>query len=288
MFENVLVGVDGRQGGRDAIALASRLVGSDGKITLAHVHSGMLAPVHAATPGMVAQEREAAGQLLEQARAAAGITAELLEIESLHPGRALHQHAEEHHADLIVVGSCARSMLGRAMLGDDTRAALNGAPCAIAIASLGFAAHPAIGKIGVGYDESPESKAALAAARDLGAGTDAVLRALEVISIPSYAYVGYVAPTAMEDIDQEIEQANERLSQQLDGVHARAVWGLTGEELANFGDELDLLVVGSRSFGPLKRLILGSTADYLQRHARCSLLVLPRTATEDRLAAGRA
>ncbi len=288
MFENVLVGVDGRQGGRDAIALASRLARDSGKITLAHVHSGLLAPIHVATPGMVAQERETAGMLLEQERAAAGITAELLEIESLHPGRALHQLAEEHHADLIVVGSCARSMLGRAMLGDDTRAALNGAPCAIAIASLGFASHPAIGKIGVGYDESPESKAALAVARDLGAGKGAVLRALEVISIPSYAYAGYVAPTAMQDIDREIEQANERLSQQLDGVKARAVWGLTGEELANFGDDLDLLVVGSRSFGPLKRLILGSTADYLQRHARCSLLVLPRAATEDRLAAGGA
>ncbi len=28
----------------------------------------------------------------------------------------------------------------------------------------------------------------------------------------------------------------------------------------------------------MKRLVLGSTSDYLQRHARCSLLVLPRVA----------
>jgi nucleotide-binding universal stress UspA family protein len=56
------------------------------------------------------------------------------------------------------------------------------------------------------------------------------------------------------------------------------VSGLTGEELAAFGDELDLLVVGSRGYGAVKRLVLGSTSEYLQRHARCSLLVLSRAA----------
>ena len=50
----------------------------------------------------------------------------------------------------------------------------------------------------------------------------------------------------------------------------------TGEELAAFGDGLDLLVVGSRSYGPVRRLVSGSTSDFLQRHARCSLLVLVR------------
>jgi hypothetical protein len=42
--------------------------------------------------------------------------------------------------------------------------------------------------------------------------------------------------------------------------------------------QLDILVVGSRGYGPVRRLVLGSTADYLERHARCSLLVLPRAA----------
>ena len=42
---------------------------------------------------------------------------------------------------------------------------------------------------------------------------------------------------------------------------------------------LDLLVVGSRNYGPVKRLVLGSTSNYLARHARGPLLVLPRVAT---------
>jgi nucleotide-binding universal stress UspA family protein len=130
MFKNVLVGVDGRPGGRDAIALASRLADPNGKLTLVHVHSSDLRPSHAITPALVAEERQRAHKLLEEERAAAGIEAELISAVSMSPGRGLHERAEEQHADLIVVGSCSHGAFGRAMLGDDTRAALNGAPCA--------------------------------------------------------------------------------------------------------------------------------------------------------------
>jgi len=41
MFVKVLVGVDGLQGGRDAVALARILVPADGEITLAHVYGGV-------------------------------------------------------------------------------------------------------------------------------------------------------------------------------------------------------------------------------------------------------
>ena len=74
-----------------------------------------------------------------------------------------------------------------------------------------------------------------------------------------------------------LAEANDRLKE-LSGVEARAVYGLAGEELAAFGDQVEILVVGSRSYGPVRRLVLGSTSDYLERHARCSLLVLPRSA----------
>ena len=73
-------------------------------------------------------------------------------------GRGLHEQAEEQDADLLVVGSCSHGAFGRAMLGDDTRAALNGAPCAVAIAPRGYAEHPEpIAKVGVAYNDSPES-----------------------------------------------------------------------------------------------------------------------------------
>jgi nucleotide-binding universal stress UspA family protein len=279
MFKNVLVGVDGRPNGRDAIALASHLTDPDGKLTLAHIHTGDLRPSHAIAPGLVREEREASHKLLEQERAAADVKAELTSIVSMSPGRGLHEQAEEQNADLIVVGSCSHGAFGRAMLGDDTRAALNGAPCAVAIAPLGYADGRApITKVGVAYNSSPESKAALAMARTLAAPTRAEVHALDVVSIPTVAYTGIIPPALGDSVDLMLQEATSRMSK-LPDVEGRAVYGLAGEELAAFGDQVDLLVVGSRSYGPVKRLVLGSTSDYLERHARCSLLVLPRVVT---------
>ncbi len=282
MFKNVLVGVDGRANGRDAIALASRLTDPDGKLTLAHVHSGNLRPSHAIAPAMVREEQHASHKLLEAERTTSDAKAELQSIVSMSPGRGLHEQAEEQNADLIIVGSCSHGAFGRAMLGNDTRAALNGAPCAVAVAARGYAerasgAGSQIAKVGVAYNASPESKAALAIAQELAASTSATVHALEVVSIPTYAYTGIIPPAIGDSIEVMIQEANSRM-QELPDVEGRAVYGLAGEELAAFGDQVDILVVGSRGYGPVKRLVLGSTSDYLQRHARCSLLVLPRVA----------
>jgi nucleotide-binding universal stress UspA family protein len=278
MFKNVLVGVDGSHNGHDAVALASRLAGAEAKLTLAHVRPGELHPLHAITPGLLAEERQASIALLEKERDATETAAELVSVVAASPGAGLHRQAEEQGADLIVVGSCSRGAFGRAMIGDDTRAALNGSPCAVAIAARGYAEHPTpVGRVGVAYNESSESRAALAVAREVAAPTRAEVLVLEVVSIPTYAYTGLMPPAIGESIESVLSQARERLGK-IPDVRARAVYGLTGEELAAFGDEVDVLVVGSRGYGPVRRLVLGSTSDYLERHARCSLLVLPRGA----------
>ena len=62
----------------------------------------------------------------------------------------------------------------------------------------------------------------------------------------------------------------------LDGVEAEAIYGGPREELARLGGEVDLLIVGSRSYGPVHRMFLGTTSTYLTRHIGCPLLVLPR------------
>jgi nucleotide-binding universal stress UspA family protein len=276
MFKNVLVGVDGSSHGRDAIALASRLTDSDGKLTLAHVRNAELNPFEAITPGLVKEEREASEKLLAKESENANASAELVSVVAMEAGQGLHLRAAEQQADLLVVGSSSHGVLGRAMLGDDTRAALNGAPCAVAIAAVGYSEHPSpIAKVGVAYNESPESKQALALARELAAAAGATVHALEVVSIPTYAFIGMSPPLLGETVDAMLQEASARIGA-LPGVEARAVYGLVGEELAQFGDAVDILLVGSRSYGPLRRLVLGSTSNYLERHARCSLLVLPR------------
>jgi nucleotide-binding universal stress UspA family protein len=290
VFERAIVGVDGRPTGRDAVALASRLVGPQGTLTLANVHPGELRPVEAVTPARTTEKRGASHELLERERAEAEVEAELVSFLATSPGRGLHDLAEERGGDLLVVGSCSRGVVGRAMLGDDTRAALNGAPCAVAVAARSYAEHPLpLARVGIGYDGSPESEAALAAARAVAAQHRAKLVALEVVSVPTYSFTGLTPPALGDVIDALLTDAKERVGA-LEGVEGRAVYGLAGEELAAFGDDVDLLVVGSRNYGPLRRLVLGSTSDYLARHARCSLLVLPRQAprAQDAAAAGAA
>ncbi len=275
MFKNVVVGVDGAANGYDAIALGTRLTEPDGRLTLVHVHGGELNPSHALVPGYLEAERDASMKLLRQGRDAAQRGAELVSVVAMSVGRALHVQAEEGEADLIVVGSCERGLIGRTVLGDDTRAALMGAPCAVAIASSGYAEHPVpFANVGVAYDESPESDAALALAREIAAPTRATVRALEVLALPSYPYTG-LAVMAGADLDVVLGEANDRLAE-LPGVDARAVFGLAGEALASFSEQVDILVTGSRGYGPARRLMFGSTTRYLERHSRCSLLVLPR------------
>jgi len=66
----------------------------------------------------------------------------------------------------------------------------------------------------------------------------------------------------------------------LEDVEGDVRYGDPSEELAQIGEGLDLLVVGSRSYGPVDRLFSGSTSNYLARHTPCPLLVLPRVLLE--------
>jgi nucleotide-binding universal stress UspA family protein len=279
MFSNVLVGVDGSPNGRDAVALARQLQDPGAKLTLAHVYGGELGLSRAiATPAGVQNGQEASDELLLRERAAAGVDAHLQSVESVNPGRGLHQLAEQGGADLLVVGSCRHGAVGRVMLGDDTRSALNGAPCAVAIAPHAYARGAApIASIGVGYNGPAESAGALAVAHELAGRTAASVHVLDVVSIPTAAYSGFMTPPIGDSIEAMLQDAESRMTS-LKDVQKSAIYGIAGEELAAFGDRVDLLVVGSRGYGPLLRLVLGSTSDYLQRHARCPLLVLPRAA----------
>ena len=275
MFKQIVVGVDGRAGGRDALALAKLLVVAGGELTLAHVVPGD-AHAYGASAAHEAPEAERAEALLETVREETGVEAHLCWRRSSSVGRGLHELCELIGADLVTVGSSRRGLLGRVLIGDDTSAALNGAPCSIAIAPTNYAQQPdAMREIGVGYDGSPESEHALSVARMLASASGAKLSALETVSLPSDAFLG---PGAVDNTPQGIlEDARGRIAA-LGDVEPHAEYGQPAEELALYSASLDLLIVGSRGYGPIGRLIHGSTSQQLAHSARCPLLVLTRTA----------
>jgi nucleotide-binding universal stress UspA family protein len=229
MFSRVLVGDDGRSGGRDAAALAEQLADPSTHPELAHVHP----PV----------------------------------------GSELHRVAHSRSVDLLVVGSASHPRAGVALPSDHARAALNGAPCAVAIAPIGYATHPGqIATIGVADNGSPESTTALAAARELAARDGLTITALSVVDLPSLEPTPVATDAALR---ARLDAERDRLAA-ADGVDGEAVYGDVGKALVEFSEQVDLLLVGSRGHGPVGRLFLGSTSNYLARHARCPLLVLPR------------
>jgi nucleotide-binding universal stress UspA family protein len=277
MFERILVGVDGHEGGRDAIALAKQLVSESGRITLAHIYPGEPYVWRGGNPAYWPLEEEEVVAMLEAARSQANIDADFRYSPVPPVGRRLHELAEDVAADLLVVGSSRRGLWGRVMLGDDMRGALNGAPCAVAVAPAGYvdAPHP-IHAVGVGYDGSFQSAHALTTARRLASELGAGLSAFQVVTVPARVYMGAGAPDAMS-VDVLADRARARIAD-LGGVEPHAVYGDPADELARFAASVDLLVVGSRDYGPVGRLIHGSTSGELARRCRCPLLVLTRAA----------
>lgn len=277
MFRQIVIGVDDQQGGRDAITLARKLLAHDGELTFAHVYAGDPFLYRGASAAVQRSERQSALEMLEKVREEIGVEAHLRWRGAPSVGQGLHESCELIDADLLVVGSSRRSLLGRVLIGDDTRAALNGAPCAIAIAPAGYARGPAVMReIGVGYNGSPESEHALEMARVLAADAGAKLSAFEAIVLP-VAYFSAGRQLLSDAVDAVVAEARERINA-LGGVEAHAAYGHPAEELALYSASLDLLVVGSRGYGPLGRLFHGSTSVELARTARCPLLVLPRSA----------
>lgn len=269
MFEKILIGVDGLQGGRDAIALAVRLAAPEAELTLAHIEA---APVGAVTR----LDRTRSEGLLRQEREVAGIEAQLMAGFAMTVGGGLHEMAEDLGADLLVVGSSHRGRLGRVVLGDDCVGALNGASCAIGVASRGYAGTGGrFRTIGVGHDYSAESRHALDVARALAERYGARLKVFHVVSLPEVTEEKPVPADWPAEIDTLTERNAGRL-RELGDVEPVVSYGGPGEELASGSGEVDLMVVGSRGFGPVERVFHGSVSHYLVQHARSPVLVLPR------------
>ena len=287
MFGKAIVGVDESNEGRDAIALAKQLVARGGKLTLADVvTTSAWEPLayraaNAAGAGAKSGEREHAEELLRTAHAQAGnafgrsaISTKVVWSPSV--GRGLHELAATEGAVLLVLGSSRRGMLGRVLVGDHTRAALNGAPCAVAVAPAGYRDHfGAVRRIGVGYDGSLDSEQALEVGRRLAAAHHAELSACTAVTVP-LPTIG-PGPMPLSDvIEPLLHHAREQIAE-LGEVAPLAGYGPPVEVLANYSASVELLVVGSRSYGPIGRLVHGSTSYELARAARCALLVLPRS-----------
>jgi nucleotide-binding universal stress UspA family protein len=285
----VIVGVDGSERSADALALADVLGPALGRpVVMAFVHPyGQLSSLLA--EGEYEQlVREAAEATFDQVREHLPSVPErrmqLVSEDSAAAG--LNALAERERAALIVIGPSHRSRVGRILAGGTGERLLSGAPAPVAVAPGGYAAAGArLQAVGCGFDGSPESRVALAWADKLARAVAAQLRVIAVHEpvAPVSLAVGAGLPTAsLNDVlrrqrREQLDQAVSALHSDLD-VSATLLDGAAADVLARATRELDLLVLGSRAYGPLRAVLLGSVSSRLVRSAESPLVVVPRAA----------
>jgi nucleotide-binding universal stress UspA family protein len=295
MFKTIVVGVDGREGGRDALSLAARLARiGGGDLIAVRVLSLDYYFTRSGAPAFTAIAKRDAKRDLERELAEAAIEAELRVLDDASQTRALHRVAEEAAADLIVIGSTSHNPIGRVFIGDHAAGTLHGSPCPVAVAPHGLAGRERleVERIGVGFDGGPEATQALAFAARLArdGGARLVIRFVVPSSIDAVALTAYDP----DWLNRATHRASEVLARAVAGLDVEATGDLAVgspvEELVDLSEAVDLLVVGSRGWGPVRRTLAGGTAVGLMRKARSPVLIVPRGAAtgqpgERRLAA---
>jgi nucleotide-binding universal stress UspA family protein len=208
------------------------------------------------------------------------------------PAEALYGVAEREQAMLLVVGSTHRGALGRVLPGSVGASLLHGAPCGVACAPRDYATRSEhrLRRVGVAFDGSPEAWTALESGIALAERLRAAFTVLAVAEPPAYGYATSLsALTAGEyqTYEQEakrraLDSAVSRVPADL-AVEARLMNGDAGALIAQASADFDLLLLGSRGYGPLRRTLLGSVATEVMDSAECPVLVLPRGAGMDPL-----
>lgn len=76
---------------------------------------------------------------------------------------------------------------------------------------------------------------------------------------------------------RQFETMLDRAAQEVDGEY-RMLMGDPGRSITEMSADVDLLVTGSRGYGTVGTVLLGSVSRHLVDHAQCPVLVVPRPA----------
>lgn len=276
-FHRVVVAFDGSPQSMDALALALRLRDPlEGVLTLACTVTGRRwhAAPHVQRPDAPVPEEIAS--MFADARATMippGVHVRQRAPVAPSAARGLTELAEAEHADLIVIGSSGHGEAGRIRLERTAGRLLQGAPGAVAIAPGDCRETDDFRHIGIAFDGSPEASAALDAGYRIAARCGAAVTLL----------------WALPEIGPEPLRREARLhaDEVLDAAADAAPPGVNPRTLLLHGEPghvihrscdgvVDLLVTGSRGYGPMHRALLGSVSEALTEGATHPVLVMPR------------
>lgn len=197
------------------------------------------------------------------------------------PARALLDAATE--ADLLVVGARGLGGFRGLMLGSVSQRCLNDATVPVAIVrAVEHRNAQRTERIVVGVDGSETSQRALRWALAEGRGRKASVEVVHAWQIP---YAGhYPHMTNMIDLSTYEEASRKVLDDALaaEGADDHAVpikrtsiQGGAAATIVDLAEDADLVVLGSRGLGAVKKMLLGSVTMQVTHHSQCPVVVIP-------------
>jgi nucleotide-binding universal stress UspA family protein len=284
----LVIGYDGAPGGADALALGlgwARQLSVRAVIVTVYPGPAPIGPGRVDVE-WVADRRREAERLLDEALTVSS-PATSVEFKAVGSGSAshgLHDVAEELGASLIVLGSQTERRLLATSTGERVIA---GAPCPVAMPPRGWrdrASHD-LGRIGVAFVPTPDGREALRIAAMLALRVGAHLHVVTVVAGPAEVMsyrIGedvdrmYVS-AAKETFEQSIEQAISELASDITASGEVIVGDDPVEMLAAMANSsFDAFFVGSRGYGPIRRVLLGGVASRLLRRLDIPAVIVPR------------
>lgn len=284
-----LAGYDGSAASRAAVDLTRRLARATGaRVVAAHVFPVGPPVAQPMGPGLVPRfDEDLAARAAESAERLLAGLGEDIEHRAVPDGSApagLHGLAGIERAALVAVGATSRGAIGRIVPGSIAERVIHGAECAV-LAVPPHEGDPPIETILVPYDGREEAERALETAIALAERLGASLLLVAVVETALlYTRPGDDAARLDHELGLHLRDGLDHAVEMVDGrvpVRTELVVGSAREALVDIARSgADLVVSGSRAYGPLRSVLLGGVSRHLVDHAPCPVLVVPRGTTK--------
>lgn len=198
----------------------------------------------------------------------------------------LKKRGEEQDAWAIVVGSTHRGAMGRLVPGSVADRLVHTARCPVAIAPRGYADRAGGGfrRVAVAYDGSPEAEAALGEAVGVAERAQAGLRVIAVVhstpdpDVTPYAHGSYRRRRdAQSAVRRVLASLPRTLKPEGTVISGGPIPGILDDSEAA---DVDLMVIGSHGFGPLRSALVTSVSAGVRNAIACPVIVVPHRAAE--------
>ena len=305
MFRNILVPLDAYPASEKAIPLAIDVATASGAhLHLMHVMDFLTMPPYARSISPQAWwsgkggnlARDYVERIADHIRSTSDLEVSVA-VRSSAVVPALLAELRDRHIDLIVMGTHARSVVGRMWLGSVAEPMMRASLCPILLKRvpehLPIRESTRVRKILVPLDGSPTAEAALDSAAHLATAMQAKVTLLHVLSMAPMVtpvfHFGYDAPTMPQymPINEWRSTAEQYLSNQRDklvmqtGLEVETDVVLKGalaaEDVISYATRhaVDVIAMATHGRSGIKRLVLGSTTEHVLRHSLLPLLVVP-------------